>query len=74
MPAYSFKRKSLSYMTSEGIQHSRLVSMIKVHNRLYYQLENGDFVENTSLGFSKAYEDDELLKEFRNLYRGTTVG
>jgi hypothetical protein len=73
MPAYSFKRKSVSYMTSEGIQHSKLVSMIKAHNRLYYQLENGDFVESTPLGFTKAYEDEELLKEFGKLYRGTTV-
>ena len=73
MPAYSFKKMSVSYTTSEGIQHSRLVSMIKVHNRLYYQLENGDFVENTSLGFAKAYEDEELLKEFGKLYCGTTV-
>jgi len=72
MPAYSFKRKSVSYTTSEGIRQSRMVGMIKVHSRLYYRLENGDFVEGTPLGFAKAYEDEELLKEFGKIFCGTT--
>ena len=56
MPAYIFNGTSINYITSIGIQKSRIVSMVQLNDKTYYQLENGDCVDDTPLGFVKAAE------------------
>ena len=73
MPAFKTNGTAISYMTSRGVRESRIVNMTKVHNTIYYRMENGDYVEDTPLGFAKAYDQEELLRDLGKLSRGTTV-
>ena len=72
MPAYLSKQKLISYVTSDGVKQSKIVSMAKIGNNLYYRLENGDYAEDTPSGFVKAYLATEMLRSFSDLHGATT--
>ena len=72
MPAYLSKGELVSYITHDGIQQSKVVSMAKIKDRLYYRLENGDYVADTHYGLVRTVENKDLLKSFGELYGGTS--
>lgn len=72
MPAYASKGELINYITSEGFRQSKIVSMAQIDDRIYYRLENGDYVKDTHLGLVRTYENDDLLRLFGEFYGGKT--
>ena len=72
MSAYLSNRDLIGYITSDGITQSKIVSMAKIGDNLYYHLENWDYVEDTPFGLIKLYPTAEMLKAFSELHRGIT--
>ena len=62
MPAYTTKGEFINYMTSKGSRKSKIVSITQINDRIYYRLENGDYIRDTQFGLIKTYESDDLLR------------
>jgi hypothetical protein len=63
---YSGMRKGeiLTYVTADGVSKGKIEKISLMENRIFYQLENGDYAVDTHCGAIKTYPKADLLKAF----------
>jgi hypothetical protein len=54
----------LAYVTYEGIVESNVLNITIIKERVYYELENGDYAVETSSGPVKTAKNETVLEAF----------
>jgi hypothetical protein len=54
----------VEYITSEGVKSGVINGVTLFNGKLYYRLDNGDYILQSHFGPVKTYESDKLNKAF----------
>jgi hypothetical protein len=60
---------TVSYSTYEGPKTSHIVKSVVIKNRTFHQLENGECVAKTKLGYVRIMADEFVMNEFEKAER-----